>query len=99
MAQRLDASDTWPQDSTEAGASLDPKREVFMLKDPDRIAASLKHSAEVSGSRRATPFRSAMSMLVFHINRAGSDLDPEQRLVLEQAKVSLRRAFGRPSAD
>lgn len=60
-----------------------------------RIAQSLKRSAETSTRRKAPPFRSAMSMLVFYINRAGRNLDDEQRRVLEQAKVELRRLYGR----
>jgi len=68
---------------------------VFTWQDPRRIARSLKHSADTSEQRKAEPFRSAMSMLVFYINRAGSNLDPEQRRILEQAKDELRRLYGR----
>ena len=68
---------------------------VFTWQDPRRIARSLKHSADSSEQRKAEPFRSAMSMLVFYINRAGSNLDPEQRRILEQAKDELRRLYGR----
>ncbi|MDX5151534.1 MAG: DUF3175 domain-containing protein, partial [Acidiferrobacterales bacterium] len=64
-------------------------------KDPVRIARSLKNSAEASTRRKATPFRSAMSMLVFYINRAGKNLDKKQLQVLEQAKVELRKLYGR----
>jgi hypothetical protein len=39
---------------------------VFTWKDPARIARSLRDSAESSTQRKATPFRSAMSMLVFY---------------------------------
>ena len=68
---------------------------MFTWKDPKKIAASLKRSAEQSRRRKAPPFRSAMSMLVFYINRAGKKLDPAQRRVLEQAKVELRRLYGK----
>ncbi|NCF60103.1 MAG: DUF3175 domain-containing protein [Gammaproteobacteria bacterium] len=64
-------------------------------KDPARIARSLRDSAESSTQRKATPFRSAMSMLVFYINRAGKDLDEDQRIILEQAKTELRKLYGR----
>lgn len=60
-----------------------------------RIAASLKRSAEASTRRKADPFRSAMSMLVFYINRAGRKLDRRQKRVLEQAKDELRRLYGK----
>ena len=67
------AQEKWSQDVTEHSNALDLEREVFTWQDPKRIAASLKRSAEHSRRRRATPFRSAMSMLTFYINRAGPD--------------------------
>lgn len=74
----------------------DLDRDIFAQEDPVLIAASLKQSAERSRRRKTTPFRSAMSMLTFHINRAGETLDARQRKVLEAAKDELRLAFGRP---
>ena len=68
---------------------------VFTWKDPKKIALSLRASAEASTERKSTPFRSAMSMLVFYINRAGTKLGAEQRQVLEQAKDELRKLYGR----
>ncbi len=68
---------------------------VFTWKDPRRIARSLQKSAEESTQRKASPFQSAMSMLNFYINRAGKNLDPAQRQVLEQAKQELRRLYQR----
>jgi hypothetical protein len=65
------------------------------LKDPRRIAASLKRSAERSHSRKSAPFRSAMSMLVFYINRAGRNLPAGRLRTLQQAKDELRKLFGR----
>ena len=66
---------------------------MFTLKDPKKIAASLKRSAEASKRRKADPFRSAMSMLVFYINRAGKSLSEADRARLEKAKTELRKAF------
>lgn len=86
----------WSQDVTEHSNALDLDREVFKGNDPREIARSLKHSAEMSGRRKATPFRSAMSMLTFYINRAGSGLDEEQRKILERAKDELRDLFNKP---
>ncbi len=86
----------WSQDVTGHSDALDLERDVFTLKDPKRIAASLKKSAEASRRRKSSPFRSAMSMLTFYINRAGKDLDAKQRHVLEDAKDELREAFGKP---
>jgi hypothetical protein len=68
---------------------------VFTWRDPGRIAASLKRSAERSRRRKADPYRSAMSMLVFFINRAGRRLPAGRRRVLEAAKRKLRSRFGR----
>ena len=66
---------------------------VFTWNDPKKIALSLKASADASTERKAPPFRSAMSMLVFYINRAGTNLSDEQRQILEQAKVELRELY------
>ena len=88
-------ADKWAQDVTRRSNALDLERDVFTGDDPKAIAASLKRSAEASRHRRATPFRSAMSMLTFYINRAGKDLDPRQKRVLEEAKDELRAAFGK----
>ena len=75
--------------------ALDLQRTVFTRKDPKRIAASLKRSAERSMRRKGTPFQSAMSMLNFYINRAGKNLPKARRATLERAKAELRREFGR----
>jgi hypothetical protein len=89
------ASKKWSRDVTEHSNARDLQHDVFTLHDPKKIAASLKRSAEHSHRRKSSPFRSAMSMLTFYINRAGKDLDPEQKAVLERAKNELRKAFGR----
>ena len=80
---------------TERSDALDLETGVFTLKDPKKIAASLKRSAEASTRRKADPFRSAMSMLVFYINRAGKTLADADRARLEKAKHELRKAFGK----
>lgn len=81
----------WSAKVTRESNALDLEEGVFTWKDPERIARSLLRSAEASTRRKATPFRSAMSMLVFYINRAGKNLAPGQRQVLERAKDALRR--------
>ncbi len=96
MTQRATpASRKWSARVTRESNALDLEEGVFTWRDPERIAKSLKHSAEASTRRKAPPFRSAMSMLVFYINRAGRNLDKEQRLILEQAKDELRGLYGR----
>ena len=86
---------SWSQDVTERSDALDLEQGVFTLKDPKKIAASLKRSAEASTRRKADPFRSAMSMLVFYINRAGKNRTEADRARLQKAKDELRKAFGK----
>lgn len=88
----------WSQDVTAHSDALDLEKGVFTFEDPKRIAASLKRSAEASTRRKADPFRSAMSMLIFYINRAGNNLSDEDRARLDAAKNELRRLFGRRPA-
>jgi hypothetical protein len=85
----------WSARVTKESDALDLEGGVFSLQDPKRIAASLKRSAQQSRRRKTEPYRSALSMLVFYINRAGKNLSAARRRKLEQAKVELRRQFGR----
>src|SRR5438105_11606255 len=85
----------WSARVTARSNALDLDRSVFTWKDPRRIARSLKRSAERSHRRKSDPYRSAMSMLTFYINRAGNNLGSGQRRVLDRAKQELRRSFGR----
>jgi len=85
----------WSGEVTKKSNALDLEPGVFTWNDPKRIAASLKRSAMASDRRKAPPFQSAMSMLNFYINRAGKNLPPERKKVLEQAKVELRKLFPR----
>jgi hypothetical protein len=85
----------WSQRVTERSNALDLDSGVFTRTDPASIARSLKRSAERSRRRKAEPYRSAMSMLTFYINRAGKTLSATQRRRLEKAKDELRRLYGR----
>ena len=87
----------WSQRVTETSDALDLKQGVFSEHDPKKIARSLKASAEHSDRRKSDPYRSAMSMLTFYINRAGAKLPERQRRHLEAAKDALRNLFGRPA--
>ncbi|MGN6538751.1 MAG: DUF3175 domain-containing protein [Mesorhizobium sp.] len=89
----------WSAEVTEHSDALDLEEHVFEQHDPKAIAASLKRSAERSDRRKAEPFRSAMSMLTFYINRAGKNLPEERKKVLEKVKDELRVAFGREKQD
>ncbi|MBN9083004.1 MAG: hypothetical protein BGP04_02270 [Rhizobiales bacterium 62-17] len=92
MAQRK-----WSAAVTETSDALDLKKDIFASKDPHAIAVSLKRSAERSHRRKANPYRSAMSMLTFYINRAGKNLSKTQRKTLDDAKDELRAVFGKTS--
>lgn len=95
--KKLAAKDKlWSQRVTETSDALNLEVGVFALKKPREIALSLKKSANQSQQRKSEPFRSAMSMLTFYINRAGKHLPAEQRDRLEQAKDELRALYGRP---
>jgi Protein of unknown function (DUF3175) len=85
----------WSADVTENSNALDLQKDIFKSDSPAEIAQSLEKSAERSHRRKSTPFRSAMSMLTFYINRAGKNLSPDRKRKLEAAKSELRRVFGR----
>ena len=96
MTGKRDGEVRWSQRVTRESDALDLEQGVFTWSDPTEIARSLKRSAERSERRKTEPFRSAMSMLSFYINRAGAKLEPAQRERLEKAKDELRVLYGRP---
>ena len=79
----------------ETSDALDLESGVFTQDDPKAIARSLKRSAERSTRRKTSPFRSAMSMLTFFMNRGGKNVSARQKHVLDDAKTELRKEFGR----
>ena len=91
----MDTKRNWSGEVSKKSIALDLEEGVFTWDNHQRIAASLKQSAEESLRRKAPPFQSAMSMLNFYINRAGKKLKPERKLILEKAKVELRKLFGK----
>lgn len=97
MATKKQKSETkrWSRHVMETSNALDLEKGVFTWEDPRRIARSLKRSADRSQRRKSSPFRSAMSMLTFHINRAGKKLPKEQLERLEAAKDELRALYGK----
>src|ERR1044071_8337681 len=96
MARQAAKKAKWSAEVTEHSDALDLERDVFKSDDPKRIARSLKRSAERSERRKSSPFRSAMSMLSFYINRAGDRPPAAQRQRLESAKDELRALYGNP---
>jgi len=96
MGESAAGKGPWTQQVTETSDALDLQAGVFALTNPREIALSLKRSADTSQHRKTEPFRSAMSMLTFYINRAGRHLPKKQRDRLEEAKDELRDLYGRP---
>lgn len=94
-AREKGGSRYWSGKVTRDSDALDLEKGVFTFESPRRIAQSLKRSAEASGRRKGTAYQSAMSMLTFYVNRAGTKLSEGRRRTLERAKDELRRAFGR----
>lgn len=88
----------WSNKVTEKSHAMDLEPGVFTKKTPRGVAQSLKRSAEQSHARKSEPFRSAMSMLTFYMNRAGKKLPKNEAEKLTQAKVELRKLFGRDRA-
>jgi hypothetical protein len=91
----IQKSKRWSRRVTQRSNALDLEKGVFSRDNPRSIARSLKRSADRSRRRKADPFRSAMSMLNFFINRAGRNLPKNRRARLEAAKDELRVLYGR----
>jgi hypothetical protein len=88
----------WSARVMQRSDAMDLESGVFKKRSARQVALSLKRSAEASRRRKSTPFRSAMSMLNFEINRGGKNLSAERLRVLNGAKAELRKAFHRPPA-
>jgi hypothetical protein len=85
----------WSKEVTEHDHPFALPPGVFKSKNPEEIAAALQRSAEDPARGSGDAYRTAMSMLDFYINRAGSNLSDKDRASLEQAKTALRKRFGR----
>jgi hypothetical protein len=99
-AKRTKAKSTrkWSAGVMARSDAMDLETGVFKSRSAKQVALSLKRSAEASHRRKSTPFRSAMSMLNFEINRGGTNLPAQRKRVLNQAKVELRKVFHREPA-
>jgi hypothetical protein len=97
-AARKPKASRWSRRVTRESDALDLEAGVFKQDDPAAIARSLKRSAERSHRRKSDPYRSAMSMLTFYINRAGAHLPVRRKRVLERAKQELRAQFGKDAS-
>jgi len=89
----------WSAHVTETSDAMDVAGGTFAKNDPKAIARELEHDAEKSSRRKSSPYRSAMSMLTFYINRAGKNLPASRRKILEDAKQVLREEFGPQSGS
>lgn len=83
----------WSQNVTEHSDAMTLEPHVFSQNDPREVAKSVKRSADKSTRLKSTPFRSAMSMLTFYINRAGKKLSKRKHDTLEAAKEKLRDLY------
>jgi len=86
----------WSAKVMQQSDALDLQSNIFKSGSAERIARSLKRSAERSKRKKGTPFQSAMSMLNFYINRAGKNLPARKKATLEKTKRKLRELFRRP---
>ncbi len=91
----MSKSKRWSREVTQHSNALDLESSVFTKNSPKAIAESLKRSAEHSKRRKSDPYRSAMSMLTFYLNRAGKNLPKQRREKLEAAKDELRALYGK----
>jgi hypothetical protein len=85
----------WSQRVTETSDAMTLEEGVFKKSSPRSIAQSVKRSAERSRRRKSDPYRSAMSMLTFYVNRAGKGLPKSERNKLDKAKDELRALYGK----
>ena len=95
MPNKRSTGRRWSQRVTETSDAMTLENRVFRKKSPRAIATSVKRSAEHSRRRKSPPFRSAMSMLTFYVNRGGKNLSPAEKRVLMRAKDELRKLYGR----
>ncbi len=94
MAAKRKTAKKWSQHVTETSDAMDVEKGTFASDDPVKIATAVEKDAEKSTRRKSSPYRSAMSMLTFYINRGGKNLTAKHRKVLEDAKDVLREKFG-----
>jgi hypothetical protein len=89
------STDKWSAEVTAHDQPFDLEPGLFANGSAQQIAAALKKSAEDPRRHSADPYRTAMSMLDFYINRAGAKLSPAELAKLDQTKAVLRQSFGR----
>lgn len=86
----------WSKKVNETSHAMNLEQGVFKLKSAKAIAQSISKSAKESHNLKSSPFKSAMSMLNFYINRAGKNLADSRKKIIEHAKNELRKIYGKP---
>ena len=84
----------WSHQVLESSNAMDIPQGLF-TRSAKEVAKGLQQAVLESNRTKGTKFQSAMSMLNFYINRAGSKLSEEDKTRLERAKVELRKIFGK----
>jgi hypothetical protein len=85
----------WSARVTKTSDAMTLEDGVFKKPTAKAIARSVKRSADNSHRRKSAPFRSAMSMLTFYINRGGKNLSARRKATLMKAKDELRALYHR----
>jgi hypothetical protein len=85
----------WSRKVNETSDAMDLESGVFKTRSPKKIAESVSKSAEKSKRKKSSPFRSAMSMLNFYLNRGGRNLSASKKSIINRAKEELRKLYGR----
>jgi len=88
------AKKLWVQKVSETSFAMDIPSGLF-TRSSKEVAKGLKKAVLESNRTKGTKFQSAMSMLNYYINRSGKKLNPEDKERLEQAKIELRKIFGK----
>jgi hypothetical protein len=95
MGKSSKSTDKWSAEVTAHDHPFDLEPGLFASGSAQQIAAALKKSAVDPARHSTDPYRTAMSMLDFYINRAGAKLSPAELSKLDQTKAALRQSFGR----
>ena len=84
----------WVRQVQETSNAMDLPAGLFTLPAKE-LARGLYEAAMASDRTKGTKLQSAMSMLNYYINRAGTKLQPKEKERLERAKIELRKLFHR----
>ena len=83
----------WTAEVTQNSDAMDLESGIFKSDNPAKIARSLKRSAEHSDRLKSSPFRSAMSMLTFYLNRGGKNLSTARKAKTRSRESEVARGI------